>query len=89
MSTGSLQKRSVYNWGSVVNSANELWPAVEPGAELQLIRTVVDLQLPPLLTVVQTTLQQVVAAGSQIAGMALSAAGFGAVAAVLFSLPWT
>lgn len=74
----------MYDWGSVVSSANELWPAVEPGGELQLIRTVVDLQLPPLLTVVQTTLQQVVAAGEQIAGMALSAGGAGAVAAVLF-----
>ena len=84
MSTGSLQKRGVYDWGSVVNSANDLWPAVEPGGELQLIRTVVDMQLPPLLIVVQVTLQQVVAAGAQIAGMALSAGGLGIVAAVLF-----
>lgn len=67
----------------MVNSANDMWSAVEPGAELQLIRMVVDMQSPPLLIVVQTTLQQVAAAGAQIAGMALSAAGLEAVTAVL------
>ena len=78
-------KRAIsFDWNSVVSDANALWPAVEPGMELQMIRTVLETQLPPLQNTVRLVILDVIAAGEQIANMGLNSASIGAVAAVLY-----
>lgn len=84
-SLASLRKRGgSFGWNSVVSDANAMWPAVAPGGDLQIIRTVTATQLPQFLNVVQTALQSVITAGEQIATMLLTSSGLTAVAAVLF-----
>lgn len=52
-----VQKRGAgFDWAGVVPDANALWPAVEPGGELRMLRTVLETQLPPFALAVRTAI---------------------------------
>lgn len=80
-----VQKRGAgFDWAGVVPDANALWPAVEPGGELRMLRTVLETQLPPFALAVRTAIQSIIDLRQQIMSVALDSAGIGAVAAILF-----